>query len=343
MKRKAIPLTLKLGIFVSILLLPSLLPGQSTPGFINRPALGFVFDSGARTLKPILGVPGASLFGTPLDTGLQLAYAAISPRQDYAILLAGDNREVKLLPLLPANSSASSIDGVLPAPDRIVFSPLGSAIALYRIHDALFQIITGLPDSPVVAQEIPASNLGGDLTSLAISDDGQQVLAAVANNDSGSSILFASDGVPRQLPVSGHISAMAFRPQTHAAVIVNQDRQVLLFSDLTANLQSQVLAGPDDGISAPVAIAFSADGVKVFVANSDTGNVAALDLLGGAPSLTPCQCTPTGLHRLAGNSVFRLNDPTARLLQLFDGDATTPRVVFVPPDSPTENSQRGDQ
>ncbi len=330
----------KSGLLAGILFLPTLLPGQPAAGLINPPTLGFVFDSNARTLKPILGIPGASLFGPPLDTGLPLSYAATSPLQNYAILLAGDTSEVNFLSLLPAGS-ASVIPGARPAPDRIVFSPLGTAVVLYRANEALFQVITGLPGSPAVTNEIPALGLRGNLTSLAISDDAQRLLAAVSNNDTSQLIFFASDGIPRQLPVSGPIAGIAFRPKASDAVVVTSEHQVLLFSDFSGD--PRVLGGPADGISQPVAVAFSTDGAEAFVANADTGNVVGLSLSGAPSTLIPCECTPTGLHRLAGNSIFRLNDLSAPTIKLLDGDAPTPRVVFVPSDSGAATSQRGDQ
>src|SRR5436190_932252 len=166
MTRKATTLALKFTFLLSILWLPTCLLSQQSSG-IRPPALGYIFDSGSRNLKPILGVPGASIIGAPVNINLEFAHAVASPRQDYAILLAGPNHDVNLLPFLGSDSRARLIDGAVPGPDHIAFSPLGSTVLLYRATDSLFQIITGLPASPVIAHEIRSSSPGGDLKSMA--------------------------------------------------------------------------------------------------------------------------------------------------------------------------------
>jgi hypothetical protein len=320
-KRKAIPLVLKFGIFVSIVCLPGFLLGQSA-GTIHPPALGFVFDSG--TLRPILGIPGASLLGAPLDMGLETVGAAISPSQDYALLLARHHHEVELL-RLDQSAAASPISGAMAAPDLMVLSPTGSAAILYRTNDGLLQVLTGLPDSPQILREIPCASLG-TLTSVAVADDGQTVLAAAANN----LVLIPADGIPRPLPLDGPVSAMAFRPRTHDAIVaIAQNNQVSLILHTADIPQIQLLAGPDDGILQPLAVAFSLDGLRALIANSG-GNLVQLDLSGAPPQSFSCQCKIAGLHRLAGSSVFRLTDPSGGPLIVFDGDAPQPRILFVP-------------
>jgi len=321
-KRKAIPLVLKFGVFASIVCLPGFLLGQSA-GIIHPQALGFVFDSG--TLRPILGIPGASLLGAPVDMGLETVDAAISPRQDYALLLARHHRQVELL-RLDMSAAASPISGAMAAPDLMVLSPTGSAAILYRTNDGLLQVLTGLPDSPQLLREIPCATLGGVLTSVAVADDGQTVLAAVANN----LVLIPADGIPRPLPLDGPVSAMAFRPRTHDAIVaIPQNNQVSLILHAADIPEIQLLAGPDDGILQPLAVAFSLDGLRALIADSG-GNLVQLDLSGTPPQSLSCQCKIAGLHRLAGSSVFRLTDPSLGPLIVFDGDAPQPRIVFVP-------------
>jgi len=44
-----------------------------------------------------------------------------------------------------------------------------------------------------------------------------------------------------------------------------------------------------------------------------------------------CQCTPTGLDRLAGTDVFRLTEPSTGPMWVLDAGAHQSRIVFVPP------------
>jgi len=100
------------------------------------------------------------------------------------------------------------------------------------------------------------------------------------------------------------------------------------------------------GISRPVAVAASADGQRIFVANAEPGSVTTLSLSGEQRSSVLCMCTPTGLHSLRGESTFRVNDVSAGPLWVFDGHGTEPHMFFVPApasDTPLEtSSDRGE-
>jgi hypothetical protein len=92
------------------------------------------------------------------------------------------------------------------------------------------------------------------------------------------------------------------------------------------------VAGPKEGIASPVAVAISNDGKRAFVANGKSGTIAILDLQAKTQvgELT-CQCTPTGLDRLAGVDVFRLTEPSNRPMWVLEAAAHQSRIVFVPP------------
>ena len=89
------------------------------------------------------------------------------------------------------------------------------------------------------------------------------------------------------------------------------------------------LAGPDDGISAPAALAVSPDGLRAFVLNAD-GRIAVLDLSGGLVLSLDCNCSPTGFSMLNSGAVFRLTDASVMPVWLLDAAAGAPRIVFVP-------------
>lgn len=314
--------------------LPCVLPGQSNPASVSAPVLGYVFETGAGALRPVLGIPGTSLIGQPLDPGLAISDIAISPRHKYALAIAGGQHKATLLALGQANAAVSAIDGTESGLDHVFLSPSGSAAVLYRIADSLVQIVTGLPDSPVIRGSIAGFDPGGAIESLAISDDGAEVLAAVQSGQTGFLVSLALDGTFTQLPVAGPISAMAFRPHTHDAVVTNRrDSQISIVRDVGGSAEYRFVAGQNDGVADPLAAEFSGNGSRVFVANAEAGDILVLDLAGGPPIPVSCQCALTALQRLNDNSVFRLNDLSNNPLMLFDGGSAQPRVVFVPSDS----------
>jgi hypothetical protein len=74
------------------------------------------------------------------------------------------------------------------------------------------------------------------------------------------------------------------------------------------------------------------DTVRVLVANAGTANLTIL-ARDGAPAVSiPCGCQPAGLTRLAGNSVYRLTEPSKDPMWLLDAGAADARIVAVPPD-----------
>jgi hypothetical protein len=319
-------------LFISLLCLTSLLAAQqgSPPSAeLEGPVLGFAFDRGIHRLQPILGVPGASFMGPVIETGFEITDAVISPRQNYAFALTVADRQVQLVKWNQGSVSAADLDGARPAVDRIVLSPSGTAAGLYYATDGTIQVFTGLPDSPVLAwaRQAPAATA----TVRAIADDGDALI--VSTKDAASPFLLLGGGFMSSLPVSERASVAAFRPGSHDVLIANRmNNQILLLQDVLGAMSIQPVAGATDGIAGPTAVEFSADGSKAFVANSLPGSIATLDLNAHTVSVTPCGCRPTGLHRLATPSLFRLNEPSDQPMLLFDAGGSSPRVLFVPPD-----------
>jgi hypothetical protein len=318
-------LSSRFGILAIGIFFMSPLAGQNHT--VGAPALGFALDKALERLRPLQGIPGAALLGAPLDSGGAVAHAAISPRQDYALVWEGGGRPgIFTLPGGPA----TPLDGAFPAPDRIVLSPQGSAAALCR--DAAIQIVTGLPHAPTIRREIDASVAGaGAPGPVAVSDDGEIVAAAFALDGQGILMLFTAEG-PRQLAVSGVVSALAFRPGSRDLLAADQTNAlVYAIHGVDGSPCYRILATAMEGVSSPVAVEFSADGARAFVADPGAGGILVLDAGSGGAALLPCQGAPTGLHRLNGNSVFRLNEISAGPLYVLDASGARPRIVFVPP------------
>jgi hypothetical protein len=305
---------------------------------VQTPVLGFVFDSQAHQIRPLLGVPGAAVLGAPLDAGIEIAGAALSPRQDYALVLSGENPGVQLLEFQPEGLSRRTIASAV-TPERMYLSPSGSAAALYRASTGTVQVIAGLPDSPVLAREVGVTASGQTPTAIALSDDGRVLIAGIDDNQAV--LVIGADGSTASIPLGYRVQALAFRPHTQDAAAAAGD-VVFLLPDVTRIPQPIRVAGAEEGISGPTAVAFSNDGQRLFAANAGTGTVTASDLTAGNTAALACDCTLAGLGRLRGAAVFRLTEMPDPLL-LFDGTANQPRILFVPPDQTGTTDVNGDQ
>src|SRR5207244_428654 len=83
----------------------------------------------------VLGVPGASLIGDPMASDVDLAAAAIAPGQDLAIASTADGG-LHVFRLSHGSLRERTVDGVSIVPERVVFSPSGTAAALYAAGKA---------------------------------------------------------------------------------------------------------------------------------------------------------------------------------------------------------------
>jgi hypothetical protein len=319
---------------------------------IGAPVMGFVFDSAGHALRPVLGIPGASLLGEALDIGATLSAASISPRQDYALALTDGDQQVRLV-RFPRGSSSSqtqasacvtraerlcrrvafqvqAIDGIPAAPDRVLLSPAGSSAAFYYASAALVQVLTGLPDAPVFDHAVDVSSVAGLPAPAAISDDGQLLLTANPAADAGGLLLFTGAAGSAALPVAGSAAAIAFRAGSDDALVATEDDRIWLARSVSGQPAYQILLDRDSGFSSAVAVEFAASGSRIYAVSAD-GGIVGLDVGGGTPALLSCQCKATGLIRLNGGTAFRLNDPSGSAVYLLDAGGAQERVVFVPP------------
>jgi DNA-binding beta-propeller fold protein YncE len=315
----------------ALLLAPALAAGATIQG----PELGFVFDSAKRELRPILGIPGAAVLGEAVATDAELRRAAVSPQQNYVLAVAGEHNQVFVIAMNHTPLTPVPVQGADRGPDQIALSAGGRAAVLYYKNRNRMEVVTGLPESPKVTSELYLS-AGQYPSTVAIGDDGGTVLAGV-----GAALyqITAGGEVP-VLTELGKVSAIAV-PATGTAIIADSAHsQIHRVRGIGGGIEANVIAGPKDGISSPVAVTVSRDGSRAFVANGKGGTVSVIGLkLEGVVTKIACGCTPTGLARLAGDEVFRLTEISSRPLWMLEAGAHEPRILFVPAD-PARSSQK---
>ena len=298
--------------------------GYAQQGRVGGPVAGYVFDSAAQALRPVLGIPGASVLGDPVNLGIGLTTAVVSPRLDSVVAVATDGT-FHFFTLQGGTAGEVPVTAAT-VPERVAFSPAGTAVALYAA--GRIQVLTGLPSAPVAGNSfdlssvlaIPAGHGHQPLTgSFAVSDDGADVLVSA-----GSGVHLFGAGSPHQL-VAARGAAVAFAPGGHDAVIAGVG--VTMVKDVGGAATQEAIAA-NGAVPATVAVAFSADSSKIYLASAVGQGVSAFDLNAGTHSLIPCNCTPVGISGM-GN-LFRLNEAGSAPLWLLDTTATGPRIVFVP-------------
>jgi hypothetical protein len=252
-----------------------------------------------------------------VDFGIAVSAAFVAPRLDSAFVLAGDG-QMHLFRLGADTPQERNLDS-LGAPLRVIFSPTGSAAALYSPGSV--KVIKGLPDAPAVAATIRVSvdsRLRRPLPeAFAVSDDGAYLLYSAG----GPVELIGVAGDSRKILEGAAGALAAFAPGNHDAAIVYSGK-LILYQDIAGAATERTL----DGVTTPSAMAFSPDTQKLFVASTTGRAVTAIQVASGDRSALACDCTPANLIPMG--SVFRLTELGSEPLWLLD--TASDRVVFVP-------------
>jgi hypothetical protein len=301
---------------------------------IRGPQLGYVFDESQGMLRPILGVPGASRLGDSLSLGVSLTLAEISPKQDYALGVTQGDGKLVLVILGEGDqpSSVQTIESVGPGASHVSLSSEGKSAAVLFPESKSLRILRGLPDSPLLAGEIDL-RLAGFPEALALDNEGKLVLLSVPEPQGSRISVYSRETGLQSLGIFGKVSALKLSADRQALVADRESHEVSLIHDLLGGAQRIRLAAREDGIHDPVAVAFSREERRVFVANAGSRSIASFSLDGGPTALTFCDCAPTTLERLNGDGVFRLTGLSEKPLLMFEASASENRILFVPLDN----------
>ena len=294
------------------------------PGVMVAPALGYYYDASAHAIRALGGVPGAAIADAAVAIPSSLKNAWVSPAGSVALADSKDSSALLLVSWGDGDASAEALAGAPGAPDLVAFSPGGDNAAVYYQNSATVWVWTNLTGDAAAGPQLDVSGLGAAVAAIAISDDGQVAVSA------GGVFLLGAQGARAIAPNAA--SALAFAPGNHELAVADASRdQVAVAMDVMSNAGLSSVADSSTGIAQPVAIAFSADGLRLVVGNTRTQTVELVDAGGaGALGTAACRCTPGQLVRTRGNAVFLAGTTPEGALALFNGDADTPDVSAIP-------------
>ena len=295
---------------------------------LQGPVTGFVLDPRSHSIRPINGLPGSSTLGPALDLP-SIDRAVFAGQPDFAIAFGGGSvflvrdlrrSEPRILPL-PIS---------IPDPVSAALNATGSAAVFYSQSPRSLQVVSGLPDNPAAAAAIDLSMLPGDIAAVALDVGGSSILLAAE----GSVFLVRTDGSgPRFLANSPSPASILYLNQDRDALVADRSsNQIVLIREVRGAADVFVQASEHDGISAPVGVELSADGLSVLVANAGSSSVSVHSLAGlTPPSQFSLPVVPSRFDKLNGGLVMRFNDIGSGPLFLLD-EAGGRQVYFVPVD-----------
>jgi hypothetical protein len=299
------------------------------------PILGYVWDAGGQALRPVQGVPGASLVGKPVVTapsqGAGIIASASSGISATALFLDA-NGGVFQAPL--SGGSLTKIASV-PGATSLAMSSMGStALVTGKNASGAMEasLISGLPQTPSVrALTLPAlaSILGG-----AASDTGTAAVAGSSAADGPVSVFgFSGPGAAVAVATLQAFGGMQFVPGSDKLVVADAGSGALTaISNISTTATSATLS-PAGAIAAPAALDITANGRWVVAANH-AGDVLRLDLTGAvAATKLHCSCSPSqvsAFHGSANGTAVRLITADGGPLWMVDAGTAAPRILFIP-------------
>lgn len=294
---------------------------------IALPTLGFLVDASGAGLTPIRGTTSAPSLGETIAKPSGVTAIYLPPREHYALVQQSSPDAVAVWHLARRHIAENgdvldALTGALSHPDLVVFSPKGSAVALFSNALSKLQIIAGLPGTPVVKGEVSTTGLG-QLTSVSVSDDGQILLTV---NASGQMSVSSDGKTIRALPGFYSPLALTFIASTHDAVISDaQQKQLLLIEAVEAQALPHVLGTnlqPDH-------LATCGDGELLIALDAAHQQLWEIDTQ--ASKVTPVALTqqPDTLAVLRDGHTFLLSDSPLALLKT-PGLNSSPQMLVHP-------------
>jgi hypothetical protein len=293
------------------------------------PITGIVVDPVNQSLRPIQGLPGASLLGPALDLPFAVNRAAILGTKDAAIAIdATDAGQAWLVTgLLAGDLNANRLDGAIAGADRIAINAGGSVAVLYSKSSSQMQFVSGLPGSPSVSDPI---SLTGAVGAIAVSDDGGWALIGVT--DSGTGAVYrvgpATNNELLLVTTLGDPQAIALKTSQDAVIADHATDEVFLVRDVLGAQERTPLVDGSTGVSGPVALQVLPD-QTILIANAGSQTIGRVDPVTLQMSMIPMSGVPDRFEKLLQPGVYALNQPGGEPLLLLDTSSDL-NVAFVP-------------
>jgi WD40 repeat protein len=295
------------------------------PASFRGPVSGFLYTHNTRTIRPLVGVSGATYMGPPVFD--QVDFASVAPDGKAAFLVrAGRSSLVKGLDSAAPTEAAP--DGMIDGVDRVVWNRDGSVALLYASSTNRMQRVR-LSGAGISADSPLDLSTWGTLSVMAIDSSGRQVAFGVA--ESGL-YLIAGDQSPALLSSMSKPAALAFDGNGRRLFAVDGDGQAIrVFDSGSSAYDFAMLAQTDAPAVIPAGLAVSGDGRYVMLADAAAHTVRVYDAASGeVTNSIALDFAPSRFEAISSAPTFLLNgDRDNEWLLILDA-RQAPSVSFVP-------------
>jgi hypothetical protein len=280
----------------------------------------------------MIGLPGSAHLGDPLLE--QVVLAAVAP--DGMMALAVQQDGVSLYNFRSEPPARVLLYDAIGSIDQIVWVRDSSAAVLYSSSGRHLQWLRNANAAGSLDPAIDLTSIPGRLSLLAVDSNARQAVISSSDEDNGGQLYLVAASGARFLANVGDPKAATFGTGDLLYVADGRTHQVLeIEAGTESSVQIRSRFTEHDGVTDPVAMSFSLDGNRLYLANGSSRTLMGYDLSGQDPALRiELEMQPTQLEPLPGGR-FLLNQGSAYdhsfwLLQA----RTTPEVVFVPAGRP---------
>lgn len=242
------------------------------------PLAGLVFDPPSRSLRAVLGMPGAARMSNPvLD---EAAWASVAPNGRTVIVqrqgrftaatVTSSFEQLELKPILGAEVIASS--------QLAAWSADSSAAVLYSASTKSAQWIRIATSGALADPAIPAG-IEGEVTAMAAASPGLAVLAVAGQ---GVYRLTPNGSLHLVLPVEDP-SAIAIDPSGQTLWAADRGQsQILRVANLASTPETGVAAIDQERLSDVSALGLSSSGKQLYAASRKTQRIHVMDISNGS-------------------------------------------------------------
>ena len=283
---------------------------------LSRTVLGYVTQTHPPELRAIYGVPGSAVLSDRLPlprdtTELWLAQG----QQSYAIVRVGN----KVFGISLQGTSVGPIvevAGMLPEADLVAFSPTGVSAVLFSTTAGRLRVLSGLPETPEVIQDISASLLPEVPRVAAVSDDGGSVVLSSA----GLVYQLLSDGTTQNILKVMQPASLRFSQKSSNGAIGDRDTGTLyLLNRFGVGFVAEALV---EGFVGMQEVNFSKDGRYIYFTRPSHRSICSVNVSNGQLQERDAIVEPTKIDRLFNSNAFLVSGEPRRPAWLFlpDGD-----------------------
>jgi len=297
--------------------------GQDATGLVS----GVLVDSAARSIRPILGMPGSAYAGRATVSAFEFAAAAPGAR---SALVAKDGALYILRRLDATRPVWRELSSEVQSLEFAAWSENAEAIVLQPRGETRLDFWTTLSYDPKRAGSVDISSISERIESIAVDHDGRFAFAATQGEESGTLYFLRPGELPRMLMPLQRAGSLMLAGDT--LWVADRGRnEVFRLRNWDQMPQIQPAATMAHGIEDPVGVALSRDGKTLWVASAATRHILGVDLDSSqVKHHLDLDFTPTGMQRLGVEGLFLLESGVAGEMPAQVLDTAARKVFFVP-------------